>query len=601
MINSNIQLSIKHSPIAKPRENKGSVFTFNWQAVSLSPAQIVKHITSGKPIAVGQFEEGHRNKKHFIQSSLIALDYDGNYSDQDYQVLISNEFFRRYAFAIIQTASSKENSRRCRVLFQLDQVITNVNDYNDLVLFLMALAPDGADHGARDSSRAFYGSQPGTIPDFYNPLNWVYAAPFLVEIKQQRERQHQERATRYDTEFSGDFLKDIEKSLGVTEYNAEHWSNAVACIIAHEHDDTRPAAFWNEESHILHCFKCGKDYLAKDVANHFGIAYAISGKTDHKGDLSAAPHEEKRRTKYALCALPGELRKPMIKDGLTNFCLILDALLWSEAEIDQTLTMVDIAKLMVDHGMSQAAAYRAVSFFSHFLHGVFSSQKVATKNENNSRGRKSEAYTIADFLAALETHYSYTISGAGDYLYNHLEALSSARDYRMYALLGDIPEVEQTLSLETIGKEWGLSASTIGSYTRMLRDKELIEINRHTKRREITADMIPNLSAVLEEWKINFSNSYLEMYLVQDGIRVPYLHKGGKRGIPNNRIPPLYSVVMYFFHKTLKKNIIKSVNTAHSNLCLVLVSKLCNSYRRLPARILNEPMLEQLRQGRIAA
>lgn len=568
-----IKLSVKHSPIAKPRENKGGVFTFNWQAVSLSPAQIVQHITSGKPIAVGQFENGHRNKKHFIQSSLIALDYDGNYSDTDYQALIAHEFFNRCAFAIIQTASSKPESRRCRVLFQLDQIITDVNDYNDLVLCLIALAPDGADHGARDSSRAFYGSQPGTIPDFYNPLNRVHAAPHLAEIRRQREHAKQERETRRDIEFSGDFLRDIEKALGVTGYNSEGWSNAVACVMAHDHDDTRPAAFWHEESHILHCFKCGADYLAKDVANHFGITRAANGKLGRKGDLSNAPYEEKRRPQYALCALPGELRKVMIRDGMTNFCRIIDALLWEEVGIEESLSTSEIIAIMARYSMSRATVYRALSALSQNINSKNVSGNTLLDFEIPRYG----TLTIADILERMEKHYSYKIIDAGSFLQDHLSALNNAREYRIYTLLETIPAVDSRITGGELAVMFSLSRGTISVYTKELKHRNKIEITAHYKKYEMQPDDFRQLSRLLSEYRTTYANAYFEMYRLRDGVRVPFNHKGGKSGIPNNRIPATYEAVMNFLDPPKNKH----KQQAASDIIFIMVMRQCNSYRRL--------------------
>jgi hypothetical protein len=599
-----MKLSVKHSPLGKPLVNKGSILTYQWQAVSLSISQIVKHITSGKPVAVGQFRGGHRNKKHFLQSDLIALDYDGNYRDDSYQALISSDFFRRYAFAIIQTASSKPNSRRCRVLFQLDRTITSRDDYAALVLFIISIAPEGADRGARDATRAFYGSKPGTVPDFYNPANVLAVAPFLEEIEKERQREREVREKRRDIELSGDLIKDIEKALGVTGYNADHWSNPLPCIKGHEHDDRSPAAYWNEDSHILFCFKCGGSHLAKDVAGALGIEYIRAAPLDNDADLSAAPEDEVRPRRVAkaysgLAALPSALRKAMIKDGATNLCRLIDALLWEDTPTDHIIHIADMVKVMRSYGMKQAAVYRVMVNYSQFLNALdSSSEKMGSDFENNSgRGRKAGGYTLGAMIAVLERRYSYSIHSGGNYLYAHDLTLSSAREYRQYALLETLPCVENNLSLKELGEDFGLSAGTMSGYTRELRDQGLITITPHYKHRELTADDLPRLSLVLTEWKAAFSNAYIEMYTLEDGLRVPFNHKGGKRKRPNNRIPALYSVVMFFFEKSLKKHTIKSVKNEQSNLTFVLVSKLRNSYRRLPVPVMNNPLLSRLMDG----
>ena len=39
----------------------------------------------------------------------------------------------------------------------------------------------------------------------------------------------------------------------------------------HEHDDTRPAASYHRDMHIVHCFKCGETWLACDVGPVLGL------------------------------------------------------------------------------------------------------------------------------------------------------------------------------------------------------------------------------------------------------------------------------------------------------------------------------------------
>lgn len=322
----------------------------------------------------------------------------------------------------------------------------------------------------------------------------------------------------------------------------------------------------------------------------------LKERREKRKEISRSPAIRKKRRKYdGLRMLPAALKKAMIKDGLTNLCRIIDTLLYNATPLGTAFTRQELIRMMEDYGLKKSGIYRATIRLSQNLRTV-----LVGEIEHANFGNGSDYavyYSLDSLLPALEKHYGYSIVPSGDPPENYAAILSSARLYRQYALLENMPYVETNLSLKEIGEDFGLSAGTIGNYARELRDQGLIAITPHYKYRELSADDFSRLSLVLGEWKATFSNSYIEMYSVNDGVRTPHNHKGGKRKIPNNRIPALYSAVMFFFEKSLNRNIIKSVKSEQSNLAFVLVSKLCNSYRRLPVPVMKNPMLNRLMEG----
>lgn len=79
-----------------------------------------------------------------------------------------------------------------------------------------------------------------------------------------------------DGKLPAQFLADIQQALGVHGFTSMGWSKKpVRCLFgSHEHDDVNPAARWNQRDSVLHCFKCGKGYLAKDVGAKLGFDLA---------------------------------------------------------------------------------------------------------------------------------------------------------------------------------------------------------------------------------------------------------------------------------------------------------------------------------------
>lgn len=285
-----------------------------------------------------------------------------------------------------------------------------------------------------------------------------------------------------------------------------------------------------------------------------------------------------KRSKYAdLVALPTPLRKAIIYDKQTNLGRIVDVLLHKHVPVDQPLSRKEIAVMMQDFEMGQSAVYRVFETDSHFLNAE-NRPEILNLRIRNEAGI---FYTLDSLLSSLEQHYRYSIHTNGDLLHHHETTLCSAKEYRQYALLECFSlDVEITKSGKKLAQEFNLSAGTISTYTRALRDQHLLEITAHYKRHEITPDEFGNLSVTLADYWRLFSNCYIEMYIVKDGRRYECLHKGGKKGIPNNRIPAAYDAVMHFFEKNVKSNKLKT-GREFSNMAFVLVSKKANSYRRV--------------------
>ena len=79
-----MRFSIKTSPIGKPakaqgdlaRKAQGSVITYGWKIAEMTPAELGKHITSGKPFSPAIFKGGHRKGENFLSANMMALDLD---------------------------------------------------------------------------------------------------------------------------------------------------------------------------------------------------------------------------------------------------------------------------------------------------------------------------------------------------------------------------------------------------------------------------------------------------------------------------------------------------------------------------------------------
>lgn len=349
------------------------------------------------------------------------------------------------------------------------------------------------------------------------------------------------------------------------------------------HDDHNPSFRITEQNHPV-C-TCGK-ISYEDVALWFDAMAWQDYRKQHEPEKKHVDREVKkvveRRGRYDdLICLPDALRKALIRDKLVNMQRILDALLNERIPRNCALTMADIVDIMQDYSLGKSGVYSAMTIFSEKINALLYGEWTCSNSRNNSRGRPVAYYCLEKMLWVMEKHYAYSIHGTGDLLHNHAETLHSAKECKQYSVLKYFSDrVEITASQRKIAMEFNVSAGTISKYTRELRDQGLLEITPHYKRHTMSEDEIGNLSTTLENWRSSYSNCYVEMYISRDGVRYECVHKGGKSGIPSNRIPAIYSAVMHFFDENVKANKRKT-GREFSNIVFVLVSKLSNSYRRI--------------------
>ena len=188
-----MQLTIKHSPIGKPAKPINP--SHGWIAADLTPSALIAHIVSGKPFAVGQYTGGHRHGDNFLGSSVIALDFDGVTTGKgqdktkrpyltadEYAQLLNDPFIVQNAFAVIQSASSKPDAYRARVLFALDDCIGAADTYKAVVSHVLTLTALASDKACVDAARFFYGGLPGRVADYIALDNRLSLADLLKDI-----------------------------------------------------------------------------------------------------------------------------------------------------------------------------------------------------------------------------------------------------------------------------------------------------------------------------------------------------------------------------------------------------------------------------------
>jgi hypothetical protein len=100
--------------------------------------------------------EGYRKNENFVSSSVLALDFDTEDPRSALETLASNSFIQGHAAFLCETPSSLPGRPRSRVVFVLDQPITDAGQYVEAAKALIWRYGGTADDTG-DAARFFYG------------------------------------------------------------------------------------------------------------------------------------------------------------------------------------------------------------------------------------------------------------------------------------------------------------------------------------------------------------------------------------------------------------------------------------------------------------
>lgn len=103
------------------------------------------------------WHKGRRSIDNFILAEHIAIDMDSGDKRSSFDTLLKHDIVRMYASLMHTTPSHNADAPRARVLFLLDEPITDPMGYQAAAKFLVSQF-DGADEHCTDASRFFYGA-----------------------------------------------------------------------------------------------------------------------------------------------------------------------------------------------------------------------------------------------------------------------------------------------------------------------------------------------------------------------------------------------------------------------------------------------------------
>lgn len=133
----------------------------------IAPKELAESLANGQTMVLGVMKNEVRKKVNLNYQEVIALDFDDNTTIEEIE---SNEFIKQNASFIYTTFSHTEGHHKFRVVFFLENKLTNNEQVLEVYNKLFNMFPT-ADISCKDSSRLFFGGKNYTEINFNNRLN----------------------------------------------------------------------------------------------------------------------------------------------------------------------------------------------------------------------------------------------------------------------------------------------------------------------------------------------------------------------------------------------------------------------------------------------
>lgn len=142
-------------------------FNDDFVPADLAVTEIANEIYTGHAYAA--VHQGRRSLENFVAAQHIAIDMDSGDERSSFDALMEHDLVKMYGGIIHTTPSHTDDSPRARVIFFLDEPITDKEGFTAAAKFLISQF-DGSDPACTDASRFFYGAKNCRLEFWHNVL-----------------------------------------------------------------------------------------------------------------------------------------------------------------------------------------------------------------------------------------------------------------------------------------------------------------------------------------------------------------------------------------------------------------------------------------------
>lgn len=159
----NIALSTNTQWIGKPeKRDDGKMYFDNrridlghyWRNIELSPAEIFEMLSQEGFAIAPALSCDNRKTENFVSHQVALVDVDNSMTIGDLQ---QHAFYKKYAYGFYTTPSHTDQHHKFRIVFILENAITDVEKMRHLYIGLMCVF-NAADTHCKDGARLFFGT-----------------------------------------------------------------------------------------------------------------------------------------------------------------------------------------------------------------------------------------------------------------------------------------------------------------------------------------------------------------------------------------------------------------------------------------------------------
>ncbi|MBS7803166.1 hypothetical protein KIH24_01120 [Rhizobiales bacterium TNE-4] len=153
MKQSRYKVGISTKIVDKTPVNGTRAYAEGFIASELTISEFINHVRRGYAFTA-HFEDGYRRTENFVCSDFIAADIDSGLTVQE---ALGSPFIQDFATFLYTTPSHSEDYPRFRIVFVLEETITDANDWKNALLGLAVMLE--SDQSIKDAGRLFFGSK----------------------------------------------------------------------------------------------------------------------------------------------------------------------------------------------------------------------------------------------------------------------------------------------------------------------------------------------------------------------------------------------------------------------------------------------------------
>lgn len=201
---------------------------YGWVNVDCSWEDCFELITTDGLATSAELIDDHRTDENFVSRQLVMVDIDDGMTIKE---LFNDEFYNEYGAGFYTTASHKDDAHRFRIMFVLEEPITDRQMMKQIIRGLLIVYKSG-DMVCKDAARLYYGVPNCQLKERTDKILPKVITDGLIEMVKELELEEEAKLrTKYvadvtkevDYEFVNQLLRRISYKVGDLNGSYEQW------------------------------------------------------------------------------------------------------------------------------------------------------------------------------------------------------------------------------------------------------------------------------------------------------------------------------------------------------------------------------------------